>query len=199
VELEGWEIKEIGDSMKVLRFYFPCCDSVLSFIDIEVSLEDLLTPAPPSYVKTHHRPPLHFCTQAEMPTAITTASTCTLLRASAPFPVICPCLRAQFPRTKTDRQYSNPVSGTILYAASFKSLSPSNGVRSSSAPWVVSPRRKVDERAAQISEKVEDEDIDMESLRRDSKLTPAISSIGLPKHFMSMSPIAQPSQRTTMV
>jgi hypothetical protein len=100
-----------------------------------------------------------------------------------------------FPGPKRAGSTPTPSVGPSSSATSFKSISRSNDVKSPSASSVISPRRKIEERAAQISEKEENEDMDadVESLRRDSKLTPALSSIGLPEYSTSMSPMTQPS------
>jgi hypothetical protein len=75
-------------------------------------------------------------------------------------------------------------------ATSFKSLSRSNGMRNSNGSSPVSTRRKVEDWDAQ-AEKDADDNADVHSLRRDSKLTPALSSVRLPGPSGTISP--QPS------
>ncbi|KAF9456177.1 hypothetical protein BDZ94DRAFT_1327146 [Collybia nuda] len=172
-DLEGWAVKEISDN-------------------IEVPVEDLLTPAPPSHGKPQR--PNTLLRPKDVDSNNDSISMHSSMRVSV--------LSRNLPVGSTTRRVTpTPSIAASSSAASFKSLARSNGTRSPVMRG--GARKRVDgTRTNGRGQEAEEEgsDADKQSLRPDSKLTPGLASIDLPPYSTfpglsdrSASPTPQPS------
>ncbi|KAG6916252.1 hypothetical protein DXG01_007709 [Tephrocybe rancida] len=163
-QLEGWALKEISDN-------------------IEVPLEDLLNPsslsASTSTVKTQNPP-----RQSTLLRAKETASNSDTISMHSSMRVSVRSRNLPMASASTRQGISPSGRASSVTATSYKTMSRLNASSTSLA------RRS----PLAGNEDDKDEDVDMDNSRPDSKLTPALDSIGLPPYSSrSASPTPQPS------